>query len=65
MWSWAAWLTEGLTVLQAKQPPVAEPSGTLKQEPSGRSSEPTPELDFTPMGYITSFPEGNWIGKRN
>lgn len=37
MWSWAAWLAEGLSVLQAKQPPVADPSGTLKQEPSGRS----------------------------
>lgn len=34
-------------------------------KPSGRSSEPNPEADFTCMGYITSLPEGNWIGRRN
>ena len=39
--------------------PVSEHSGILKHKPSGRSFELNPEADFTSIGYITSFPEGN------
>lgn len=56
---------EVLLVLQAKPPPNVDHSGPQKKKSSERSVEPNPYLDFTPIMYITSFPGGNWVGRRN
>lgn len=56
---------EVLLVLQAKPPPNVDHSGPQKKKSSERSVEPNPYLDFTPIMYTTSFPGGNWVGRRN